>query len=72
MAKQTIANIRDFLPTETMVKAIDENFTEVYAAIATNPISTLTEYADNAAAVSGGLAVGQMYTTTGTVKVVTA
>lgn len=31
----------------------------------------LPEYADNAAAAADGLAVGDLYTTTGTVKVVT-
>lgn len=34
--------------------------------------ATLTDYANNAAAVSGGLAVGDLYQTSGTVKVVTA
>ncbi len=33
---------------------------------------TLTEYADNAAAVTGGLTLGDLYMTTGAVKVVTA
>lgn len=32
--------------------------------------TSLTEYASNAAAVSGGLAVGKYYKTSGTVKIV--
>ena len=39
---------------------------------ATAVSATLADYASNAAAVSGGLAVGDLYQTSGTVKVVTA
>ena len=34
--------------------------------------ANLPEYADNAAAVSGGLAVGRLYQSSGTIKIVTA
>lgn len=40
--------------------------------VASGGISGLAEHATNAAAVAAGLAVGALYTTTGTVKAVTA
>ena len=54
----------------TNVTGISDNVT----AIALNTAQTqgLTEYADNAAALTGGLSVGDFYQTTGTVMIVIA
>lgn len=50
--------------------------TEISGATELSNISisaaNLPEYADNAAAVSGGLAVGRLYQSSGTIKIVTA
>lgn len=73
MTQKTIDDVAGVLPTKKQMQAIDGNFDELYTTTAaTTAVITLTEYADNAAAVSGGLAVGDWYSTTGTVKVVTA
>lgn len=81
MSRKTIAGTGKFEPTRSQMEDIDDNFTENYASIAAVESDvedlqagegiTLSEYADNAAAVTGGLSVGDLYTTTGAVKVVT-
>jgi len=53
---------------ETDVSSIESDITDLKAGEGI----TLVEYADNAAAVSDGLSVGDLYMTTGAVKVVTA
>jgi hypothetical protein len=67
MAKKTVVDTETYQPTRKAMVAIDDNFDELYAQVV-----GLTEYADNAAAVTGGLAVGDFYQTTGAVKIVTA
>lgn len=67
MAKKTIVKNGTYVPTRKDMENVDANFTEVYTGKL-----TLSEYADNATAVAAGLAVGDLYTTTGTVMVVTA
>lgn len=76
MTRQVIDRKANFLPTQEAEKAIDDNFVEVYASIAsigdgTGNSLNLAEYANNTAA-AVDLEVGDLYTTTGTVKVVTA
>lgn len=79
MAKKTIVKPGAYVPTQVEMGEIDDNFTEVYTATADNTASiatildgsAFTEYANNAAAVSGGLTVGDLYLTTGTVMAVT-
>ena len=57
----------------TFGSTVDVAGTATVADLAvTGSISGLTEYATNAAAVSGGLVIGELYTTAGAVKVVTA
>lgn len=71
MAQKTIVDVKKFVPTEKQMEAIDDNFDEVYADIESIANSlTLTEYADNAAAKADGLVDGDLYMTTGDVKVV--
>jgi hypothetical protein len=75
MAKTTIVSTSTYVPSKIDFEKVDDMFTENYATIATIQAGTgfaLTEYANNCAAVSGGLVVGDLYTTTGTVMVVTA
>ena len=76
MGQKVIQGYGDFLPTEKQMQAINDNMDELYAASAavgdgTGNSLDLAEHANNTAAVTAGLAVGDLYTTTGTVKVVT-
>ncbi len=82
MGQETIDKDGGYVPTKKQMQSIDRNFDENYASIAATEADvtalqsgdgiTLTEYADNAAAVTGGLTLGDLYMTTGAVKVVTA
>ena len=62
MAKQTIVSDSSYVPTLEDMEKVDSMFTENYASVATIEAGTsfaLTEYADNAAAVTGGLSGAQ-------------
>lgn len=81
MAQKTIVTTGNYQPTLEEMKKIDDNFDELYTSkdsvesdvtdLKAGQGITLSEYADNAAAVADGLSVGDLYTTTGTVHVVT-
>jgi hypothetical protein len=82
MAQKTIVVNGSYVPTLKDMEKVDDNFDELYeskssiesdvTAIEDGTGFALSEYADNAAAVSGGLEIGDLYTTSGAVKVVTA
>lgn len=82
MSQKTIVVNGSYVPTLKDMQKVDDNFDELYeskSSIESDITSiedgtgfALSEYADNAAAVSGGLEVGDLYTTSGAVKVVTA
>ena len=68
MAIKTIVTTGNYVPTIKEMETIDDNF----ASVGNGTGFSLAEHADNAAAVTAGLAIGDLYTTTGTVHVVTA
>ena len=63
-----VTNAADIATNVLAIDAVEADIVTVKAGTS----FALTEYADNTAAVTGGLAIGDLYTTTGTVKVVTA
>jgi len=82
MAQKSIVQNGSFVPTKEEMKRVDDNFDELYASkssvesdvtdLQAGQGIVLTEYADNAAALTGGLEAGDLYSTEGAVKVVTA